>query len=416
MLGFGKSLLDRTGITISVLTSVTFVLLCFSPPIQITSGLHVRAEDFLLPLVLLSILPFIALIRFWYFTALFIWCLYGFVSMFVNDRIFAWNDYFEFYKLFKYVSFVILFYLFFKEQKDVFITVSMVFAGLVLFNILHFYNIFHFNELVMPAYATNPLHLEFFGKNSLGGPDTKRIIGTMGNPNINGILFSIFSIYYMSFLSKKEWHWGKFLFYVSLAFVLLTQSRTCMLAFGFFFPFYILMHKPSFGWIIKSIAYIVATVLIVRFADKYSMNYVTNAKLNVAENGSLRGRLEVWNYLGKMILEKPIFGHGINKNYFYSHKLYSENEYLLMAWRYGIGGLIFYLSMLGGLVIYFFKKWYALKNEIHIFYVQIVILYGVNALTNNPLSDPVLLVFFALSTGMFLSQFALNEKVKVDIV
>ncbi len=34
---------------------------------------------------------------------------------------------------------------------------------------------------------------------------------------------------------------------------------------------------------------------------------------------------------------------GYSKEYFYEHQLYSENEYILMVWRYGIIGLAFFL-------------------------------------------------------------------------
>lgn len=390
-------------------------LVCLFPSIPINSDLHIRPEDILLPVVVLVLVPQFKLFNYWYFLVIALWCFWGLISLFANDRLNAWNDYFEFYKLFKYSCFVVLFYLGFNKRCDFFKLVSAVFLLLLLFNFFHYYNILNFNKTVMPFYATNPLHLDFFGRNSLGGPDTKRIIGTLGNPNINGILFCIFNIYFMSFLNKNKWHIGKLFFYLSLGLILMTQSRTCLLAFFVYFPLFLVFNKVEKKILFRSLFFIVLIVLLVRLMDQYSLGYFTNAKMNVAENGSLRGRLEIWKHLGKMVLEKPLIGHGINKNYFYSNKLYSENEFLLMAWRYGLLGLLFYLSLLGGLIVHY-RKNVIQKSTTSIMYVQLVILYGINALTNNPLSDPSLMVFFALGTGAFLSQFNLNEKNKVAVV
>lgn len=414
MLFSGLKNFNGTGKLTRILCLITFISICLVPYIPIKANLYFRLEDFLLTLVFLLILPQVKLLKYWYFSALLIWAVYSIITMAINNRLAAFNDYTEIYKLFKYSCYLLLFYQFFKLKIDFFKPVAFVFLGLVLFNLFHFYNILNFNELIMPSYSTNMAQLEFFGKNSLGGPATKRMLGTMGNPNINAILFSVFAIYFMSFFKKMQWHWGKLFFFLALAMILMTQSRTCMLAFIIYFFAFILLKKVKWLTFLKLIFFIVLTVFVVKLADQHSLKYVSEAKLNIAENGSLRGRLEVANLLGKMIIEKPIFGHGINKNYFYEHKLYAENEYILITWRYGFIGLILYLIMLFGPIIYYRKKWMEDRSSLSLMYIQIVILYSINALTNAPVSDAVLLVFLSIVTGAFLSQYDLNEKIKIS--
>ncbi|TXI82794.1 MAG: hypothetical protein E6Q38_04510, partial [Crocinitomicaceae bacterium] len=211
---------------------LTFVSLCLSPFIPIRDGFYLRFEDLLLPFIVLVLLPEIKLLKNWYFLIIFSWAGYGVLSMAINGRLSVINDYFELYKLLKYVAFVILFYSVFKLNVSFYTPVVIVFLVLLVFNMFHFYNFFHFNELVMPKFATNPLQLSTFGLDSLDRPTTKRIIGTMGNPNINGILFSFFAVYFMRFLSFAKWHWGKIYFILAIALILLTQARTSMLAIG----------------------------------------------------------------------------------------------------------------------------------------------------------------------------------------
>lgn len=388
---------------------LTFVSLCLSPFIPIKEGFYLRLEDLLLPFIVLALLPEIKLLKNWYFLIIFAWAGYGVLSMAINGRLGVINDYFELYKLLKYVAFVNLFYTVFKMNVAYYTPLVIVFLALILFNIFHFYNFFHFNELVMPKFATNALQLSTFGLDSLGKPTTKRIIGTMGNPNINGILFSFFAAYFMRFLSSAKWHWGKIYFFLAIALILLTQARTSMLAIGIALMVYVFLSKLSWQTILKICAGIVVVVFVVKLMDQYSLGYVTNAKLNLAENSSLKGRFEIWTELWSMIKEKPIFGYGINKNYFYAHHLYSENEFVLIVWRFGIIGLLFYLAMLFAPLRYL-RNSNVLNSEKSRFFILILIVYVINALTNNPLSDPVLQVLFAIAVANYLSQFDLYEK------
>lgn len=389
---------------INVLCFISFLSVCFIPYIPIKSGLSLRLEDFILPLVIFLILPTIKQFKQMYFVLLGVWSIWALVSLAVNGRLSVVNDYFEIYKLFKFFCFVVLFWLFFQLKPNVFPWIATLFSLLVIFNLLHYFNLFHFNEKVMPAYSPNPQQLLYFGRNSLGGPATKRILGTMGNPNVNAIFFSIFMVYFMTFLRLTKFHLGKILFFVSVAMLLFTQSRTGLFAFGLVFTGYLFLVKPSLKHILIYVLLLFFVIGLVYLSDTYSLNYIADAKWNVQENGSLKGRIEVWGELLKMIAEQPFFGYGINKNYFYEHKIYSENEYLLMLWRYGIPGLFFYITLLFGLT-YKFRDYILKKlSDQSIIYFLVVLLLAINALANNPISNPMILMIFAMITGFFLAQ------------
>lgn len=389
---------------LNVLCFISFFSVCFIPYIPIKAGLSLRIEDFLLPLVIFLILPVIKQFKQMYFVLIAIWSIWAIVSMAVNGRISVMNDYFEIYKLFKFFCFVVLFWMFFQLKQSLFPWIATFFILAVVFNMLHYFNLFYFNEKVMPVFCPNPQQLIYFGKNSLGGPATKRILGTMGNPNVNAIFFSIFMVYFMTFLRMTKFHLGKILFFVSVAMLLFTQSRTGLLAFGCVFICYLILVKPSLKQIIGYCLALLFVAGLVFVSDTFSLNYISDAKWDVQENGSLKGRIEVWGELIKMVAERPVFGYGINKNYFYEHKIYSENEYLLMLWRYGIPGLFFYIAFLFGL-IYQFRGFILKKmSDQSLIYILVVVLISINALTNNPISSPMILMMFAMVTGLFLSQ------------
>lgn len=383
---------------------------CFVPYIPVASKLSIRFEDLLLPFVTIALVPVWREFKKLYFLVLFGWCVWGVFTMAVNDGLEKVNDYFELYKLLKYMIYTVLFMEFFKLKKAFFNFAVALFLALVLFNSFHYFNLFDFNKLVMPAYCPNKLQLQYFGRNSLGGVATKRILGTMGNPNINGILFLFFNSYFLSLYDKYKWHLSNLLFFLSFAMLLFTQSRTSLIAFVVYFVVFIILQKMN--W--RSIARIVVGLFIcglgVQYADQLSLHYFSDASFDPEFNGSMRGRLETWKFLWEMIVQKPFFGYGIDKNFFYENEIYSENEYLLNIWRYGFPGLIFYLVMVVGLLFSVkLKRHNCSTLPYRIWFILVIIVVLVSALTNNVLANPMLLIAFAVTAGAFMSTVERNE-------
>jgi len=118
----------------------------------------------------------------------------------------------------------------------------------------------------------------------------------------------------------------------------------------------------------------------------------------VVQTNSVMGRLEVWQLLGEMIIQKPIFGHGPNKDFFYDRNLYPESEYVLQTWRYGFVGVGVFLAML-------FSPLYHSKNvNLKMLFALALAVILINSLTNNPFTDRQINVFFAALIGVFIGS------------
>ena len=122
-------------------------------------------------------------------------------------------------------------------------------------------------------------------------------------------------------------------------------------------------------------------------------------------SGSVRGRWESWELLWNMIIKHPIFGYGPNKNFFYVNRIYSENEYLLMTWRYGIIGLLFYLSIFTYPFIKFIKK----IEPYTIQAVLLILLMSISALTNNPLTEKNMMLVYIFGMSWAFNNYDKKE-------
>jgi O-antigen ligase len=277
------------------------------------------------------------------------------------------------------------------------------FIALVGFNLVHFFNLFGFNDIIA-SYYNGGMHIEYFGLNSLKEPAVKRMVGLAGNPNINALIFLFFSIVFLPTNQRKNtllW------FLIAVLMVFLCQSRTAILGLGALLVVAGIVMKQSFTLrkcavllLGISVVYILSWAMATNFFH-YSLysNKLFNGQ--VLQTGSARGRLEAWKLLGDMILQRPLFGYGGNKSYFYAQKIYSENEYILMAWRYGLMGLIGYL------LIYFLPiKAFFQAKKIEQTYPALlcIVLMLVAALTNNPFVDRTIMVLFAAVIGTVYAQ------------
>ncbi|MBP7497422.1 MAG: O-antigen ligase family protein [Bacteroidales bacterium] len=288
--------------------------------------------------------------------------------------------------------------------------IYIIFGLLIIFNFLHYFNINNFNDIIEPYYASGP-HLIFFGRNTLGDPDTKRMLGTMGNPNNNGILFLFFTVLFS--LKNNSSFFKYFLFYLCFIAILFCQSRTCFIIFVIIFLLNTLyLNRLHYTKIIAIAVIFILTYIslnifsVFNASDKeLSTKYLNEMiQYNMLETGTIQSRFITWNHLWDMIKEKPILGHAPYKEYFYNKKMYSENEYMLMLWRYGFIGLIFYILI----IVYPLKILDNFKDNPAPYFLLTII---ITALTNNPLSEPRILLMFAFFTALI---YALRNKNYLD--
>jgi O-antigen ligase len=380
----------------------------FIPDIRISSQLPAfQLTDFLLPIIGLLLYPRLPHIKKeWWFLWIALFAGYMLLPILINGRIKQWNDYFELYRVIKLGVIFLLFR--FIQPKQLHPLIVGSFMVLILINVLHLFNVFNINELLTYTYGDS-IHLKLFGRDSLGNPAVKRMLGTMGNPNTNALLFLFFTVYFLPIEKKRE-HWA--LCYTALFMVFLCQSRTSLIAAGLVFGAMLFLTKndglKAAVWkVVSSIGlYVLATMIATSFFQytSYSNSLMDGSAIY---SMSLRSRWESWNILWDMIKTKPIFGFGPYKSYFTAHQLYSENEYLLIWWRYGIVGLLFYL----GLFLLPFWELFRRKFDTHAGKAMIMIgVMLIAALTNNPLTERSISVLFIFLLASGLPKSKEHEK------
>ena len=356
------------------------------------------------------LLPFIILLLFvqrksinWNVYHIFIgfFVIYILLTMAINGRLKQSRDYFEIFKFLKFGLVIILMSL--TDAKHLLsLWVKPLFVILVILNLAHFFNLFNFNYII-ENYYNGGLNIQYFGKNSLLQPAGKRMIGLMGNPNNNAILFLIFSVLFFPFsFEKSKTTW----FAIAITMTFMCQSKTSLIALILLILTICFLKYTLWNWQkwLKFLSLIAFTYFIAWMFSSQFFKYPIygNSMFNgvVIESQSAMGRLEAWKFLGKMIYEKPIFGYGPNKDFFYIHHIYSENEYVLYAWRYGLIGVLMYLGFyFVPIKILVFNN----KTPYSKYIVLISILLMACASTNNPLSERNIFILFAVILGLTLN-------------
>lgn len=381
------------------------------PGITFSASLpEVRPEDLLVYGMLLTLLLMSSKTVIWsssiqkYMLFIMLFTIWMVITQLGNDRLTSMSDYFEYYKMLKYGIVALTFYLIHKngilDQTDILRAIRIIFCIVFVLNISHYFNLLNYNPIVMPFYA-NELQLSHFGVNSLGEADVKRMLGVLGNPNNNSIMMGFFSIYFIVHSTKQSAEYKQNILLAGLAIVMLLMSgsKTGVLALVAVFVVYWILSKASIKQLLSLLAIAVAAVVLI---NVFQFTYISSLwTVDWSANESWTSRINVWQNLVGMIQKSPWIGYGPNKDYFYLNTLYSENEYVLMAWRYGVVGLLFYLLWI---LIPFVS---ALRQKGKR-YAQSVVLFStmlfVSALTNNPLSEPRILVLYAMLCGLMFAE------------
>lgn len=365
----------------------------------------VFVSDLLLPfmIVLLLFRYRMSFLQSRYIQLLLLFCAYILLTIAVNGRIGHMRDYFEVLKTIKFAV-AVLFIAAAAAHVNLMSLLRAVFVLLVLFNTLQYFGLFGFNEHI-EVYYSNDKQLSVFGLNSIGESDTRRLLGTMGNPNPNAILFLFFAALFMP--GKASGKYDRLLFYLSVLFIFLCQSRTGFLALIVILITGAVLFRYTWKTILEHtiilpLLYGAFTLIDMSFLDSSKGTYLGSlASPGLAESGSVQGRLQVWLHLWEMIKQKPLLGHAPYKEYLYNNELYPESEYVLMTWRYGFIGLVIY-----GLCLVI-PGWQALQNCTSLAAKRLVlftVVIGISALTNTPFSDPSIIMIFALAIGMFYAE------------
>ena len=319
------------------------------------------------------------------------------ISIIFNGRLTQYRDWFEPIKFFKLTA-LLSFILVYMKGREIDQVVKFTFLSVLTFNLCHYFNLFHFNDSIVVFYAPAH-HLDLFGLNSIGEPSTRRMLGTLGNPNNNSIMFLLFVIYFLPIRGAKliENH-----IYVSIAsiFVLACQSRTGFITLVLVITVYCIFILQKNNW--KLILFYVGIIGLGHVLLQLSGNiYIGSlADASLLESAK-RNRFDQWLLILDSMPGKWIIGHGVNKEYLETNGIYAENEYMLLLFRYGVLSVLSYLTICW----VFFKTSFTniqSKGGMTIFGVLIIML--VPGITNSPfhvVKLSVLIVFF-LGIGLNL--------------
>lgn len=394
----------------SILFYLLVISIFFTPDFTISTSLPTfQLADFILPFIALAVLFSFKNIK-WnhYYTLLLVFCAIIILAMAINGRMGVLSDYFEIFKVIKFGILIL-----FATQAIKYVKLNQLikatFILLLIINLIQYLELFQINDLLINWYGYEK-EVMGFGRDTLGFPATKRMFGLMGNPNNNAIIFLFFAIYFFS----SEYGIKKSLFFYLAVFMLfLCQSKIAIIAFIVIFILGINYFSHTKKAILSKSGIVLTIIVIVFIIDGRYVTDVVKQLFGFLMSGeekselfnnvggmSTRGRLESWKLLFEMIIKKPIIGHAPYKEFFYERTLYSENEYILMWWRYGIVGLVAYI----GLLVKPIKM--ALSNKsnqiAHVIFLFSVVLL-ITALTNNPLSNRNILTLYAILLGIFFT-------------
>ncbi|HRO75005.1 MAG TPA: O-antigen ligase family protein [Crocinitomicaceae bacterium] len=381
---------------------VLLFTLVFVPFIPLSESFNFALEELLL-LYPLSRLLLSRNLKFNTFTIVtFLFALYIVFTIVINGHFKQLNEYFEVVKIIKFLVVFGFSNMVFQGtevtlKEKLVKAIHVIFIVAFIINLIHFFDFFNFTRSFLIYYDSNSINIQFYGLNSLGEPSAKRIVGTFGNPNENGIFFLFLMLFYSSRIkyTSKSYISFDFLGLVgSSLMVFLTQSRTSILILFALFCVHGLFHWKAKWYVLTEILIVALCGYFLFNTNANSMDYINNTSVVVTENNSVLGRLDIWKSLLNQWLEKPIFGYGPNKNYIYENHIYPENEYIFFLWRYGIVGLLFYLYLVFQPLVMLGKN--ILKNE---FAVGLITIISVSALTNIPFFNAKFLIIIALCFG-----------------
>lgn len=385
-----------------------FVSTVAVPDVFVSSELHIGMEELLVPLMAFRLLwNRVFIWDVWIAALIFLWLVIG-ASILVNHQQHEVRNLFELYKVIKLgILYTFAFFVLTRNhyREVLYRCLAALTVLLAVINFLHLFNAFGINQWLIALYDYDGRDIAFFGLNSLGQPDARRIIGTMGNPNDNAILllFLVVCFLYRSvFLTNhgKRSFFNNLLLFLSSLLIVLCQSRTgiavlvMVLTFG--------LYSARWGWkkVLVFLASLAVSIALVNYmVDHHALTYVTNTHLRMEENNSFNARWEVWKEMIGQWKSAPILGYGPNKEYIYAHALHPENEYIFYLWRYGLLGLAAYCALLFGFIVYFRKQ---LRQYLLLILLTMVLAF--TALTNNPLTNPKFVVIFAIGWAWAVSK------------
>lgn len=371
----------------------------FLPPIRLSLSFSVRVEDiiFLLVLPIFLFKERVILNR----TTLLVFSLIivEIISILVNNNILYVSALFEPVKILKFFIILNIFFRGFLKYQNRFMRYfDIFFIILVVINFFQYFNILDFNDYIGKFYIPEH-HLTVFMEEPLA---TKRLLGLMGNPNNNAILFSFFYSFFTAIyiLLKQK----KYMYYSigAIVMVVFCQSRTTFIALLFsilLLPLFVDIRR-YLGKISKM--FLILLVLLIVSFSLIQMSYLTSIKdISVFESSSWQVRILVWKYLWDYIKQQPLWGSGGYKELYYSQNIYVDSGYFWFLYNFGMVSVIIYILLFLNQIFTSLKHRRTSFSYLN-FAFSVIIL--ITSISNAPFQEPRLNLLIAISIALFSSH------------
>ena len=303
----------------------------------------------------------------------------------VNDE-WVWSNFFEFLRVIEYMLIFINYYYFFSSDKsnsNLFIKLLLIILTIMsLVGIMQYFNLFNLNEcyikFIAPTqYVTLVDNYPF-----------PRIVCLVGNPNVLGYFYALAIVYLLYLILTKNYKWYYillFLLYNVTLFMTLSRSSYICMVMGEVVITFLVQFRFNFANVVNALKYVLIVILfnvLLLLVLPYNLTWRVLELVNIKDVDSWQNRLN--NYENDMryfndstlspqeIPDKKPNTDDINKgledgtdvrkiivsNMVYKtvgygpdklarkHSVIFDNEWIMLLFRYGYIGTLFYLCML----------------------------------------------------------------------
>ena len=227
--------------------------------------------------------------------------------------------------------------------------------------------------------------------------DSIRIIGTMMNPNDNGVLLTCFIAYFMSSYHSSKNKWNLLFGMLGLVLVILSQSRTSLIAVLVMGVPFLLTFRITRTMIFSVVG---SAIVVVAAMHLLQMNYMMELlSKNPLEISAFQARFRDWGYIIGVWNEHKIWGAGPFADTFTAAGYFDpDSEYLYILASRGVVGLVCYLIILTYPILVFWKK----RNEVKhaLLAVLLSVAFMLIGVTNFSLLNVRIGVVYAIFIGI----------------
>ena len=351
------------GVIIAGLLSV-----CFTP----STLAFTRLENFTIPIILLIFLASKKVrIELPYMLALTAFFAFYIVSMFLNGDGMA--DVSFAFRTLKILLFLILgAQLLYEHLPSLDKAIRASFMIITAIMLLEFFNPIGIYETFLEFFTHHPMR-------RFQELDSTRIIGTMTNPNDNGVLLTCFIAYFMSSFHYSKNKWNFLFIALGLILVLLSQSRTSLIAILAMGVPFMLTFRITKKMVIAVLG---SGILVIIAMYLLKMNYMMELlSKNPLEISAFQARFRDWGYVIDVWSEHKIWGVGPFMDTFTAAGYFDpDSEYLYILGSRGIVGLVCYLIILCYPMVLFWIKRKEVKHGL--LAVMISVAFMLIAITN----------------------------------